>query len=644
MTLPASTTVFTGRSECLAALDTAAESPSSPLVVLSGVGGIGKTMLALHWGHRAAHRFPGGRLYIDLRGFAPHATPMEPAEAARLLLGSMAVEPRRIPVDPDAQIALYRSIIGNERRLLILDNARDAAQIRPLLPDAQVHTVVISRRQLVGLVASHGARIIEVDSFSRTEAAALLERQLGPERLAAEPEAVERILTACAGLPLAIAIIAARAATRPGSPLSAVADELEASQLDALAGDEAPVDLRVVFSWSYHSLEGDADRLFRLLGLIRGPDFGVDSAIRLHGGPREEAARALRQLLEAQLVEHGRAGRYRLHDLVRHYAAELVHAEEPQQDREAAARRLLDWYLDGATTGRSLLYPEVASLPATAGLDERPTSSGAEAAQWLHAEWTNLVAAIEYAAGHGLPEYAWRLADVLRGYVWVGMLGSDGLRIGRAARAAAAEAGDELALASAELGMTTALIRSNRVTEAMEHARAAADLARRTGWIAGAAAAEFNLTTGAFFQGRAREGLEHGRAALRANRSIGERHAECTNLHWLGILHSLVGEIETGIDCFEEALTIAAETGADSVKAVVLTHMADVELFRGRLDLAAARLDEAAELKRDGLGLDKSADVLGATARLRLAAGRADEALELATQVVEARKIGTAHV
>lgn len=645
MNLPASTTVFTGRQDLLAALDTAVETPSSPLVVLSGVGGIGKTMLALHWGHRVAHRFPGGRLYIDLRGFAPNATPMDPAEAARLLLGAMGVDSRRIPADADAQIALFRSIVGSEQRLLILDNARDAAQVRPLLPTtAEVQTVVISRRQLAGLVASHGARFIEVDSLSRAEAAALLDRQLGSSRLAAEPEAVERILTACAGLPLALAIIAARAATHPGASLAAIAEELETSRLDALAGDEAPVDLRAVFSWSYSSLDADASRLFRLLGLIRGPDFGMDSAVRLHGGSADEAGRALRHLIEANLVEDGPSGRLRLHDLMRHHAAELVHTEEAKEDREVAATRLLDWYVDCAAIGRALLFPEVAALPLPTGRpDHRSAWSPAEAARWLQAEWTNLVAAIEYAADDELPQYAWRLADVLRGYAWVGMLGSDGLRIARAARAAADDAGDPRALASAELGMTSALIRSNRVHEAMEHARTAAELAREGDWIAGVAAAEFNLTTGAFFQGWAREGLAHGQAALSANRAIGDRHAECTNLHWLGILHSLVGEIETGIACFEEALTIATDTGAGSVKAVALTHMADVELFRGRLDLAAVRLDEAAELKRDSLGLDKSADVLGATARLRLAAGRTEEALDLAKQVVEGRTDAADH-
>ena len=597
-------------------------------------------MLALHWGHRSAARFPGGRIYIDLRGFTPVGTMMEPVEAARLLLGSMGVEPRRIPADPDALIALYRSVIGHERRLLILDNARDTTQIRPLLPNSSdVHTVVTSRRQLVGLAVSHGARIMEVGAFNRNEAVALLGGRLGGRRLAAEPDSVERILTACAGVPLALAIAAAKAATRPDHPLSATADELETSRLDALAGDDESVDLRAVFSWSYRSLEPDTARMFRLLGTIPGPDFGIDSAARLLGGTREVTGRALRQLTEAHMVEHGRPGRYRLHDLLRLYAAELVEAEEPEPDRSAASARLLDWYLHTADACRSLLYPEFefARLPIPAGADEGLPRTEDEAARWMKAEWTNLVAAVEHATEHGWPEYAWSLADALRGYVWLGMLGSDGLRIGRAALTAATSVGDPLGQASAELGMACALIRCGRVREAMEHGRTAAELARRTGWAAGEASAEGNLASGAFYAGRMREGLGHAHAALSVNRALGERRAECTNLHWLGILHSLVDEFATGIDYFDQALKLARETGTASVKAVLLTHMAEVELLRGRLDLASARLDEATELERGGLGFDRSGDTEGATARLRLAAGHVEEALAHAKRVVEVR-------
>jgi len=637
VTLPSSTTVFTGRSEGLAKLDESA-SPSSPLVVLTGVGGVGKTMLALHWGHRSADRFPGGRIYIDLRGFAPSGTAMEPAEAIRQLLGSMGVEPQRIPTDADAQIALYRSVIGGERRLLVLDNARDAAQVRPLLPNSeQAHTVVISRNRLVGLAASHGAKVIEVGAFDRTESAALLQRQLGAERLAAEPESVGRILTACAGLPLALAIAGARAATRPDHALSAIADELETSRLDALAVGEESVDVRAVFSWSYASLDTQAAKLFRLLAVIPGPDFGTAAVVRLHGGTEADAGRALRSLVEAHLVEPGRPGRYRLHDLIRLYATELLEAEEPQPDREAAQDRLLDWYLQGADACRSALYPAMVGLPVPAGSGGRFELTAEAAAQWLEAEWENLIAAVEYATEHGSPQFAWRMAEVLRGYTWLHMLGGDGVRIGKAALAAATDADDPLGMAAAALSLGCALMRSNQLDEAIERLRDAAGFARRADWPAGAASAEGNLSMACYYRGRMHEGLEHAYAALHAYRAIGEHRAESSNLHSLGLLHSHLGELDTGIDYLEQALKLTTETRNDPISVLLLMHLAEIEVYRGRLEMAAAHLEEAAELGRGSVSIIKSGDRLGATARLLLVSGRIGEALECAKRAVAER-------
>lgn len=638
MTLPSGTTAFTGRSASLARLDEAADAASSPLVVLSGTGGVGKTMLALHWGHRAADRFPGGRFYLDLHGFAPGVTAMEPAEAVRHLLGAMGVGPQRLPAEADAQLALYRTLIGSERRLLILDNVRDAEQVRPLLPDgAQVHTVVISRRRLVGLAASHGAATVEVGTFDAAEAAALLERQLGAARLAAEPEAAERVLAACAGLPLALAIAGARAATRPDLPLGTVADELAASRLDALAVDEPSMDLRAVFSWSYRSLEPDAARLFRLLAVVPGPDFDTAAAVRLHGGSEANAVRALRSLVDAHLAEYGSPGRHRLHDLIRAYAVELLESEVPQPDRDAALDRLLDWYLHAAAACRAALYPAMVSLPLPDTADDfEPTA--AEAAQWLEAEWENLIAAVASAAAHGRARFAWLLADVLRGYVWLHMLGDDGVRMSRAAYAAASDAGDPLGMASSALALGCALMRSNRLAEAIDHLLDAADFARSADWPAGAASAQGNLAVACYYWGLMRKSMEHSYAALHAFRALGETRVELTNLHWLGLTHALLGELDTGIDYLGQALKIATESGNDPVGTIILTHMAEIQIYRGRLDLAGDHLKDAAELERESVSIDRTGDLPGVTARLLLAAGRPREAIELAKRVVAERE------
>ena len=619
-------------------LDESADAGSSRLIILTGVGGIGKTMLALHWGHRSADRFPGGEIYIDLRGFGSSGAVMEPAEAVRQLLGSMGVEPPRIPADTDALLTLYRSIIGSERRLLVLDNARDAAQVRPLLPNSpQVHTVVISRHRLVGLAASHGAETIEIGAFDT-----------GPNRPPCSNGSLGSAARSRTGIggagPGLLRGTAAgtrhrrrqgRDTVRPA--LGTIADELAASRLDALAVDEASMDLRAVFSWSYRSLEPDTARLFRLLAVIPGPDFSDAAAARLHGGTEAKAGRALRSLVEARLVEFGRPGRYRLHDLIRLYATELLDAEEPEPDRDAALDRLLDWYLRGAEGCRSALYPAMIGIPFPAVSGGRWQPTAEEAARWLEAEWENLIAAVEYAAERGKAPFTWLMADVTRGYAWLHMLGADGVRISSAALAAATGNGDPLGMAASALALACALIRSNRLYEAIDRARDAADFARLADWPAGEAAAEGNLSVACYYGGRMREGREHAFNALHAFRAIGEPRAEGTNLHWLGLFHYLLGELDTGIGYLEQAVKIASENGNDALRAVLLTHMAENQIHRGRLDLAADHLEKAAELERAAVSIDKTSDLLRTTARLRLAQGRIDEALEMAERVVEER-------
>jgi len=645
MTLPSGTAAFTGRVAFLERLDAAADAADRPLVVLSGSGGTGKTMLALHWGHRT-HRFPGGRIYLDLRGFTPGGIALEPDEAVRRLLGSLGVEAARIPSDADAQLGLYRTLIGAERRLLILDNARDAEQVRPLLPDGtRVHTLVISRRRLVGLAVSHGAEVVEVGALDHADARALLARHVGADRIAADPEAAQQILDACAGLPLALAITGAKTAAQPGLALRAVADELAASRLDALAVGEASVDLRSVCSWSFHSLDPDAARLFRLLALNPGPDFDAAAAARLHGGPEAAAARALAALVDAHLIERDGSGRHRFHDLVRLYAVEQLETADPSEseERDAALDRLLDWYLGRADACRSLLYPAMVGLPvpATPG----PALSADEAARWLRTEWENLIAAAELgAAPDARPatrQFAWLAADVVRGYAWLHMLGGDGVRLSAAALDAATAAADPLGQAAAALALACALIRSNRLDEAITHARDAAAFARRADWPAGVASAEGNLGIACYYRGRMREGLEHAYAALHAYRAIGEHRAETTNLHWLGLFHSLLGELATGADYLDRALKLAADAGNTPVAAVIHTHAAEIQLFRGRIDLAAAHLAEAAALQ--GVSVDRTSDLPGVTARLDLAAGRTEQALAQAKRVVAERADAVHH-
>ncbi|HEU5108398.1 MAG TPA: BTAD domain-containing putative transcriptional regulator, partial [Micromonosporaceae bacterium] len=323
--LPAGVAGFTGRREFLRRLDAhlpdgrSAAAPATVLITaIDGTAGVGKTCLAVHWARRVAGRFPDGQLYVNLRGFDA-APPMAPEDALRRFLDALGVPARQVPQDVEAQAALYRSLLADRRMLVVLDNARDAEQVRPLLPGSTgCLALITSRSRLTPLVVTSGADTMTLDVLSEREAHDLLARRLGAERVAAEPDAVDSIVAACGRLPLALAVVAARAA-QGGVPLGGLAAELRPAggrSLDALDGGDLATRVRAVFSWSYAALDAPAARLFRLLGGLVG----------------------------ASLLGEPVPGRFALHDLLRTYAAELATTVDSEAERHDALRRLLDHY------------------------------------------------------------------------------------------------------------------------------------------------------------------------------------------------------------------------------------------------------------------------------------------------------------
>jgi DNA-binding SARP family transcriptional activator len=423
--LPAAVRHFAGRAEELATLSRVADEAGGGPVLISaieGTAGVGKTALAVYWAHQVAHRYPDGQLYVNLRGFDPGGAPASPGEAVRGFLDALAVPRHRFPVDLAAQSALYRSLLSGRRMLILLDNARDAEQVLPLLPgSASCLVVVTSRNDLSGLVATTGAHLLTVDVLSTAGSRDLLTRRLGAGRVAAEPRAVDDIITACARLPLALAIAAARAAKHPAFPLSVLAAELSVADngLDAFAGADPRNDIRAVFSWSYRSLSAPAARLFRLLSLPPGADIAVPAAASLAGVPVREVRRLLTELARAYLVTEHSPGRYQCHDLLRAYARELAEDVDSDPDRRAAMHRLLDHHLYATWAADRALNPERRTIdvaPPVPGVTlEEPDHDHALA--WLDAERTNLCAAVDHAAAHGFGTHAWQLAWALAAYL-----------------------------------------------------------------------------------------------------------------------------------------------------------------------------------------------------------------------------------
>ncbi|MEU4218066.1 BTAD domain-containing putative transcriptional regulator, partial [Actinoplanes sp. NPDC026623] len=363
--LPLAVRGFVGRATELARLDAfLAAGTGGPTTVvisaISGMAGVGKTALALQWAHRVATRFRDGQLYLNLRGYDDFEA-VCPAEALRSFLEALGVADGRIPATTDARAGLYRSLLAARQMLIVLDNARDAGQVRPLLPGAGDCTVVItSRDQLTGLVAAERAQPLTLTELTDAESRDLFSAWLGSERVAREPDAFAAVIDAAGRLPLALSIVAARIAAKPAFPLTAFAAELSPreSRLDALADG----DVRRVFSWSYRALSEPAARLFRLLGLHPGPDLTTAAAAALTGREPADVASALRELTRLHLAAEHEPGRYTAHDLLRTYAAELVRAHEPADAQRAALHRLYDHYLHTAFPAARLLQPQWAAI------------------------------------------------------------------------------------------------------------------------------------------------------------------------------------------------------------------------------------------------------------------------------------------
>ena len=359
--LPALPRLFTGRAGELAALDeilAAADGRPATVVIyaLAGTAGVGKTALALHWAHRVADRFVDGQLYVNLRGFGPNESVMAPTEAIRAFLDA-AVPPQRVPDGLDAQAALFRSLLANRRMLLLLDNAVDVDQVRPLLPGRPGCIVLVtSRNHLHGLVVTEGAHPMTLDLLPRADARQLLADRLGLQRVDAASAAVEEIIKRCARLPLALAVAAADAAAHPSISLAEVAARL-AEGLDTLDGGDASSDIRSVLSWSYRALSTDAAHVFRLLALHPGPDITLAAAASLVGVAEARLRPRLFELTRTNTLSEHVPDRFVLHDLLRDYAKELADAHDAEDDRRVAARRLLNYYLHTAQAAALAIHP-----------------------------------------------------------------------------------------------------------------------------------------------------------------------------------------------------------------------------------------------------------------------------------------------
>jgi len=607
--LPPAAAGFSGRHAELELLDQmladASEPTAAPLVVVCGPAGVGKTALALHWSHRVRHAFPDGQLFVHLRAHGGTA-PVAVSEALGGFLRALAVDPAAIPQAAVEQAALLRSLTDGRRLLVVLDDAADAEQVRPLLPGSGRSLVLVtSRSSMAGLVTRDGARRVSLSPMPEAEALVLLARGLDPARLSGEPGAAAELTRWCGYLPLAIRILADRLSTRPDLRLRELIGQLTTGPvgLDVLnvPGDESST-VRTVFSWSYVSLPARTARMFRLCGLYTGPDFGIAAAAALAGRELDEAGAAMSVLTDIHLVQESGAGRFRLHDLLRAYAGERALAEEPVPQRQAAALRLVSWYLHTADGAARLLIPQRRALQLPEPPEGcRPLALGdyQAALAWFSLERASLVATVQQAWEDGHHAECWQLAATASSYFMLAKHWADWQATSETGLAAARELGDR----EAEAWMLSVL-----------------------GAMLGGA-------------GRLSEAVERLEQALVMRRRIGDQSGQVATLLNLGVAYWQLGRLDLGVDRLRRALRAARQTGDRYGEAMALNNLAEARLTLDRPDAAERDVGEALALfrgDRNTFGEGMALDTLG---QIHQARGWADLALSCFEQSLAARRL-----
>jgi DNA-binding SARP family transcriptional activator len=570
--LPAAVRHFAGRGVELGALfallDESGPDPSTVAIsVISGSAGIGKTTLSVYWAHQVADRFPDGQLYVNLHGFDPAGTPTSPRKAIRDFLDALDVSPQRIPTTLDAQIALYRSLLAGKRMLVMLDNARDAEQVRPLLPGTPGCLVIVtSRNKLSSLVAVEAAHSVNLDLLTADEAKDLLAQRLGRHRTAAEPDATDMIISYCARLPLALAIAAARAATHPQSPLAAIAADLADARtsLNALSAGDAAADVRAVFSWSYRTLTPAAARLFRLLGLHPGPDLTAAAAARLAAVPLAQVRPVLAELTGANLLVEQPLGRYAMHDLLRAYATELAQCTDTDEQRHAAVHRLLDHYLHSGYSAARILDPHrdpITLTPPRAGVDAERPADREQAMTWFTAERAVMLAGVDRAVAAGFDTHAWQLAWALATFLdWRGYW-HDNVATQYVGTLAADRVADHVAQSCAHRLLGSAYTKLGRLDDAAVQLQRARELSIAASDPIGQAHAYHHLAYAAERRGRFPDALHHAQQALDLYRAACHRRGQAYTLNTVGWYHALLGDHQQAVTSCRQALTLHQELG-----------------------------------------------------------------------------------
>jgi DNA-binding SARP family transcriptional activator len=602
--LPSPPARLTGRVPELSALtswlDEGTGAGGPVVLAVCGPPGVGKTALALQWARQVEDRFPDGQLHVDLGGYGPSPTPASPDDAVATVLQSLGIPADQIARRTDYGTGLYRSLLADRRMLVLLDNARDEAQVRPLLPGSPTCVVLVtSRSDLGGLVASHGARPLTLDVLSPEESWQLLASRVGADRARAENEAAAELVSLCAGLPLALAIVASRAATRPAFQLATLAAELRGTRrrLDGLDTGDQAASIRAVFSWSYRMLSEPAAGLFRLLGAHPGPDISAAAAASLSKASAASARAALSELVRAHLIGELVPERFVMHDLLRSYAADLG----DDGDHRAAVRLVLDHYLTAARAAVGLAYPDAREdvvLPDLTGQHEQLTSP-LDARGWLETEHHVLLAAVGIAASSGFDEHGWQLPAILREHLVRGGHYADNAQAQRTAVACATRLADRGARALSHRNLGDALTQLSYRQDASEQLGRALALYRELADQVGQAGCYCALARLLRAQGDFGKALRHTQHSLRLYRAAGDLAGEAAALNGVGWDYALLGNYQRAVSYCTKALEMHRRRGDRLGEALTLDSLGYCCQQAGQHSEAAAFYQQALDAFAD---------------------------------------------
>ncbi|GLY98755.1 BTAD domain-containing putative transcriptional regulator [Actinoplanes sp. NBRC 103695] len=628
--LPPDLGIFTGRAAELAAAREALTADGEPAVLaVDGMPGVGKTTFAVHLAHLLAPHFPDGQLHIDLNGFDVAGSPIGTGEAIRGFLNALGVRDDAVPAGIAAQTGLFRSLLAGRRVLIVLDNAYDVDQVRPLLPGtAGCAVIVTGRRRLTGLATTGGARLLTLAVPTAEEAGEFLARRLGPGRAAADRAATDEIVAACARLPLALALVAARAAAEPHFPLTAIAEELREADTDLGVFADGGVDVRAAFSWSYRVLSEPAAGLFRLLATHVGPDISLSAAASLAGQPRRVVRGLLTDLAQAHLIVEHQPRRYRFHDLVRAYATEQL-TDDGTTDRQAAVTRLLAHYRHSAYGIHLLLAPQREPIPPgdpPPGVVPEVAGDRAAALAWFAAEHAVLSAAVLRATDEDADTSAWQLALTLEPFYRSRGLWHDWAGTMRTALRAAQSTPDLLGQGHAHRSLAAAYHHLGHLDRAKVHLENARRIYILLDRDAEVASVHCGLASVLREAGDFSLAVEEEKRALRMHVRSGNRRGQADALHGLATCAGRLGRREKAIRLFGDSLAIGRNCDDPIIQADCWLGLGDLYRRAGESGRAAGCLSRATDLYREANNQAGAAAALLSLGHARLDEGRAEQA------------------